>query len=208
MPASFLVFAYLRFLGPGSRKRTPLPPQDEAFFPGPRLAPGPRGGGPPSGPAVPENRHAGRVVIDDALCDSAWRSPSPPPPEPRPPPAERGDHDRGRSRWSRPQPNGPSHTERNMHESARGRARDNAMDVDDAPLPRSSDPPPKQIPPRRPAIQDDVPRYPRAMLNQDNDGAPRGMSVVSLCSFCDRRVYNRCSRGPGRDRFKTPSRRR
>ena len=52
------------------------------------------------------------------------------------------------------------------------------MDVDDASLPRSSDPPIKQIPPRQPALQDEVPRYPRTMLNSDNDGPPRGIPVT------------------------------
>ena len=187
--APLLLSSYfpLRYPGPGSRKRTPLPPQGEAFHPGTRPAPAQRGGGHPLGPAsqapasAPKDRHTSRIVPDGP---SARRSPSPAPPQPRPPPADRGDHDRGRSGWSKPHANGPLQKDsRISHESSRGRAHDVAMDIDDAPLPRSSDPPTRQIPPRRPALQDDVPRYPRAMLNSDNDG-PRGIFVGSLCSSC------------------------
>jgi len=178
-----------QYPGPGSRKKTPLPPQDEMFHPVARHAPAQRGGGHPLGPAgpapvsLPENRH--KRVPDDPQYDSARRSPSPPPPQPRLPPAERGDYDRGRARWSKPHTNGPSQTDsRITHESTRGgRGHDVSMDVDGPPLPRSSDPPVKQIPPRRPALQDEVPRYPRAMLNSDNDGPPRGIPFAPSSSF-------------------------
>lgn len=129
-----------------------------------------------------ENRHTNRIIPDDALRDSARRSPSPP--QPGHPPAERGDRDRGRSRWSKLYANGPSQMGSHVtHESSRGRGHDVAMDVDDAHLPRS-DPPAKQIPPRRPALQDEVPRYPRAMLNSDNDGPSRGIFTAPPYSFC------------------------
>ncbi|KAH0834701.1 hypothetical protein J3R83DRAFT_10232 [Lanmaoa asiatica] len=161
---------------PESRKRTPLPPQGEVFRPGARPASTQRSGGYSSGPTGPapasvaENRHTSQIVPDDTQRDLTRRSPSPPPP----PPAERGDRDSGRSRWSKLHANGPLQMDSQItHESSRGRAHDAAMDVDDAPLPRSSDPPVKLIPPRRPALQDEVPRYPRAMLNSDNDGPPR-----------------------------------
>jgi hypothetical protein len=120
------------------------------------------------------------VALICTLRDSARQSP--PPPQPHPPLVECDDLDLGHSRWSKQHANGPS--QMGSRESSRGRAHDVAMDVDDIPLPRS-DPPTKQIPPRRPALQDDVPRYPRVMLNSDNDGPPRGISVAPPCSFCD-----------------------
>lgn len=178
----------LRYPGPGSRKRTPLPPQDEVFRPGTRAAPTQHGGGHhPPGPgtpvsaSVPENRPTSRLFLDGTPRDSARRSPSPLS-QPGPPPAERSDRDRGRSRWSKPHANGPSQMDSHVtHESSRGRAHGVAMDVDNVLLSKSSDPPTKQIPPRRPTLQDDVPRYPRAMLNSDNDGLSRSM-FVAPCS--------------------------
>lgn len=159
------------------------------FRPGTRPAPTQRGGGGyPLGPAgsmpasVPENRHTSRTVPDDTLRDLARRGPSPQL-QPGPLRAERGDRDRGRSHWSKPRANGPPQMDSQItHESSRGRVHDAAMDVDDALLTRSSDPPTKQNPPRRPALQDEAPRYPRAMLNSDNDGAPRGILVLPYLS--------------------------
>ena len=176
------------YSGLGSRKRIALPPQNEVR-PGARQAPAQRGSGYSSGPAgtalasTPPNRHLSRIVPDDVPRDSARRSLSPPLPQSGPFLAERDDRDRGRPRWSKPHSNGPlqldSHT---TLESSRGRAHDVAMDVDDVPLPRSSDPPAKQLPARRSALQDEAPRYPRAMLNSDHDGPPRGIFVLSPCS--------------------------
>lgn len=158
------------------------------FRPGARPGPVQRGSGYPSGPAgpapasAPQNRHTSRIIADETLHELTRRSPSPP--QSIPPPAERDDRDRGYSRWSKPHANGPSQMDlHSTHESSRGRAHVVAMDVDDAPLPRSSDPPAKQIPPRRSGFQDEVPRYPRAMLNSDNDGLSRGIPFT-LCSFC------------------------
>ncbi|KAG9311862.1 hypothetical protein JVU11DRAFT_8114 [Chiua virens] len=162
------------------KKRTALPPQDEVFRPAARPPPVQRGGGHPiptatSAPAtVPETRHTSRKALDDMPRDSARCTPSPPP-QLGPSPTERGDRDRGRSCWPKPHVVGPSQMDSHtMHELSRGRAHDIAMDIDDPPLPRSSDPPTRPVPPKRP-LQDDVPRYPRAMLNADNDGLSRGL---------------------------------
>lgn len=201
--------------GPGSRKRTALPSQNEVFRPGVRPAPAQRAGGYPLGPAgqaptsVPENRLISRVVPDDTLHDLTRRSLSPPQPQPCPPPVERDDRDRGRARWSKPRANGPSQMDsQTTHESSRGRAYDAAMDVDDVPLTRSSDPPTKQIPPRRPALQDEVPRYPRAMLNSDNDGPPRGIFVAHSCLSDFSRALFSCMKGVREARDGTDSRHR
>lgn len=144
---SFLLLAP-RYSGSGSRKRTPLPSQGAAYRPGTRPAPVQRSAAVyPPGPvglalvAAPENRHTSRSILDEPSRDLRRRSPSPQPQLDYP--AERGDRDRGR--WSNLHANGPS---RPTHEFSRGRVHEVAMDIDKSPLPRSSDAPTRQVPPR------------------------------------------------------------
>jgi hypothetical protein len=177
----------LRYPGSESRKRTPLPPQSEAFRPGSRLGTLQRDSGyTSSGLAAPaqasapprEIRSANRAAPSDGPRDTTRHTPSPTVPQVDLPTAERSD--RARSRRSKSSANGPMHMDSYFPpESTRDRDRDVAMDVDDAPPPRSSDPPPRHSLPKRPVTQDEVPRYPRAMLGADGDGTLRGRVIFS-----------------------------
>ncbi|KIK81285.1 hypothetical protein PAXRUDRAFT_195341 [Paxillus rubicundulus Ve08.2h10] len=169
-----------------SRKRTPLPPQSEAFRPGSRLGTLQRDSGyglsgvivPPqaSAPSPREIRSGHRAAPGDGPRNTTRHTPSPTVPQADLPTAERGDG--ARSRRFKPSANGPMHTDSYFPpESTRGRDRDVAMDVDDAPPPRSPDPPPRHSLPKRPVTQDEVPRYPRAMLGADGDGTSRGITT-------------------------------
>ena len=73
-----------------------------------------------------------KIPFTPTGCNSARRSPSPSP-QPRLLPAERGE-DRGRSRWSKLQANGPSQTDSRIKYTRvlKRSCHDVAMDVDDA----------------------------------------------------------------------------